>query len=57
MKRFIKPEMNINVFEKENVVTTSAQLDDFKSENGFNGTYKTVDFEKILGHNNVQIVY
>ena len=54
MKQFFDPEINISIFDREEIVTNSARLDGLSDENmGQNGIYKAVAMEKILKANDV----
>ena len=54
MKQFFDPEINISIFDREEIVTNSARLDGLSDENmGQNGIYKAVAMEKILDANEV----
>ena len=59
MKQFFDPEINISIFDREEIVTNSARLDGLSDENmGQNGIYKAVAMEKILDANEViSVVY
>ena len=54
MKQFFDPEINISIFDREEIVTNSARLDGLSEETmGQNGIYKAVSMERILAANNV----
>ena len=54
MKQFFDPEINISIFDREEIVTNSARLDELSEETmGQNGIYKAVAMEKILDANDV----
>ena len=54
MKQFFDPEINISIFDREEIVTNSARLDGLSEETmGQKGIYKAVSMERILAANNV----